>query len=471
MNTLIRLALVSAACAAALVFSAGVSAHGDVTPQAVDTKGLPPLGEKWEAENPYRGNAAAITVGTSGYAQNCARCHGIEAISGGIAPDLRMLDRDCMTQADAKKASCIKENDDYYATTVRKGRVRNGAVYMPLLKACCNKKPSGPSRPISRRVALISLKTGIIAIRRRHERRRPEIRSASLDTPTHQLQDAAQGDRAMHRFTIRSAITSLAFFGITFLSAAPAHADLDKIQASGKLIVAVYDDFAPFSTKAGGIDIDLAEALAKKLNLKLSLLPFPAAENVNDDLRNMVWKGHYLGFGPADVMLHVPVDRNVMARNEQVEIFAPYHRETVRLVRNLKAIPDLQGADSLIGKRVGAEKVSISAMVLLGDVNLRDKVQIFGSAIEALQKLKAGELDAVVATRAEVENVLQGDANFEVTDAPFDRLPRKGWVNGMAVKKEDTALATLLQAALNDLVDSGEMTAVFAKHGVKFIKP
>jgi mono/diheme cytochrome c family protein len=36
-----------------------------------------------------------------------------------------------MTQADAKKASCIKENDDYYATTVRKGRVRNGAVYMP----------------------------------------------------------------------------------------------------------------------------------------------------------------------------------------------------------------------------------------------------------------------------------------------------------------------------------------------------
>ena len=185
----------------------------------------------------------------------------------------------------------------------------------------------------------------------------------------------------------------------------------------------------------------------------------------------MVWKGHYLGFGPADVMLHVPVDRNVMARNEQVKIFAPYHRETVRLVRNLKAIPDLQGADSLIGKRLGAEKVSISAMVLLGDVNLRDKVQIFGSAIEALQKLKAGELDAVVATRAEVENVLQGDANFEVTDAPFDRLPSKGWVNGMAVKKDDTALATLLQAALNDLVDSGEMTAVFAKHGVKFIKP
>lgn len=131
MNILTRLMLTSATLAASLLISSPVFAHGDVTPQAVDTKSLPALGETWAAENPYRGNEAAIKVGLSAYAQNCARCHGIEAISGGIAPDLRMLDRDCMTQAAAKKASCIKDNDEYFATTVRKGRVRNGAVYMP----------------------------------------------------------------------------------------------------------------------------------------------------------------------------------------------------------------------------------------------------------------------------------------------------------------------------------------------------
>lgn len=131
MHTFTRLAAASTAFAAILLFSTSAFAHGDVTPQAVDTKGLPTLGEKWAADNPYRGNSDAIKVGTSAYAQNCARCHGIEAISGGIAPDLRMLDRDCATLADNKKASCIKENDEYYATTVRRGRVRNGAVYMP----------------------------------------------------------------------------------------------------------------------------------------------------------------------------------------------------------------------------------------------------------------------------------------------------------------------------------------------------
>jgi cytochrome c-550 PedF len=107
-------------------------AHGDVTPQAVDTRTLKPLGATWAAENPYRGDTKAITVGTSAYNQNCARCHGLEAISGGIAPDLRKLDNDCATMADAKKkAACVAEMDTFYAGKVRRGVTRNGAVYMP----------------------------------------------------------------------------------------------------------------------------------------------------------------------------------------------------------------------------------------------------------------------------------------------------------------------------------------------------
>ncbi len=107
-------------------------AHGDVTPQAVDTSSLPKVGKEWRAENPYRANVAAIKVGSSAYSQNCARCHGIDAISGGVAPDLRKLDNDCATTKDAaRKAVCVKENDEFYLTAVRHGRTRNGAVYMP----------------------------------------------------------------------------------------------------------------------------------------------------------------------------------------------------------------------------------------------------------------------------------------------------------------------------------------------------
>ena len=83
--------------AAGLLGFAGFAfAHGDVTPQKVETKGLTPLGEEWVDENPYRAPSEdhdkAVEIGASAYNQNCARCHGLEAISGGIAPDLRELE-------------------------------------------------------------------------------------------------------------------------------------------------------------------------------------------------------------------------------------------------------------------------------------------------------------------------------------------------------------------------------------------
>ena len=106
--------------AGVLATSAGIAfAHGDVVPQAVDTHTLPQLGPKW-------------LDGTSAYNQNCARCHGLEAISGGIAPDLRKLDSDCTDLASAsQKEMCHAEISEYFVGTVRKGRTRDGRVYMP----------------------------------------------------------------------------------------------------------------------------------------------------------------------------------------------------------------------------------------------------------------------------------------------------------------------------------------------------
>ena len=95
-----------------------VRAHGDVTPQPVDTTGLEPIKEGWAKENPYRGNETAIKIGSSGYNQNCARCHGLEVISGGLAPDLRYLEKG-------------KTGDDWFMERLRKGATINGITKMP----------------------------------------------------------------------------------------------------------------------------------------------------------------------------------------------------------------------------------------------------------------------------------------------------------------------------------------------------
>lgn len=97
--------------------------HGDVTPQAVDTEGLDPIGEDFVDENPYRLAGGdqydlAIEIGASGYNQNCARCHGLEVISGGISPDLRLLEDGVL-------------GDEWFLERVRKGYSQNGTYKMP----------------------------------------------------------------------------------------------------------------------------------------------------------------------------------------------------------------------------------------------------------------------------------------------------------------------------------------------------
>ncbi|AWK89699.1 cytochrome c-550 PedF [Azospirillum thermophilum] len=104
--------------AVSATLSTPVRAHGDVTPQAVDTSGLEKLGDKWRDANPYRGNPRAIEIGASAFNQNCARCHGLGAVSGGIAPDLRYLE-----PGDG--------GDEWFKERVINGSVRNGVTYMP----------------------------------------------------------------------------------------------------------------------------------------------------------------------------------------------------------------------------------------------------------------------------------------------------------------------------------------------------
>ncbi len=107
-----------------LVMWSSAFSHGNVTPQAVDVSTLKPLGEEWLIENPYRGNDEAIEVGSSAYNQNCARCHGLEAISGGITPDLRKLN-------DETEFDSIAESDEWFMQRIRGGAVIDGRVLMP----------------------------------------------------------------------------------------------------------------------------------------------------------------------------------------------------------------------------------------------------------------------------------------------------------------------------------------------------
>ena len=261
------------------------------------------------------------------------------------------------------------------------------------------------------------------------------------------------------------------------LAAAPLLAQeptpLARLRARGSLVVAVYNDMPPFNSGGQGIDVALAQALAQALGLKLSLLPFTAGENMNDDLRNMVWKGHYLGFGPADVLLHVPVDKPLMAENPRTLIFAPYYRERVMIARAVAAAPRLATLDDLAGLKIAVPGQSLAGWLLIGAESGKYQAQLatkFADGTEAAAALLRGEVAAAAGQASELESVLAGDARFVIEPLPLPRM-RDGWVVGCAVKREAEDLARELQAAMNSLASSGALAKLFAAGKVTWRQP
>lgn len=255
---------------------------------------------------------------------------------------------------------------------------------------------------------------------------------------------------------------------------------MEKIRARGTLKVAVYKDNAPYSdgkgTDLSGLDVSLAQALAKKLNLSLALLPFDAGENMNDDLRNMVWKGHYMGYGPADLMLHVPVDKYLMNENKQALIFGAYCREHLVVLHNSQKLMDVHNPEDLEGQRIGVEQGTGSASALMGYRGglLNSKISVFKDGIDAAKAALMGQMDAAYVTRAQAESALfqiKTNAPWTLSSLMLPGVMPSGWPLGMAVKADNTELAQQLEMAMADLRNSGELARIFASHGLTLAAP
>lgn len=257
--------------------------------------------------------------------------------------------------------------------------------------------------------------------------------------------------------------------------------DLAKVRASGVLKVAIYKDNAPFAkgpaTDLQGLDVALAGALAKAMNLKVSVLPFDADENMDDDLRNMVWKGHYLGYGPADVMLQVPADKTLMNNNPQVLVVGPYMRQSFVLMRDTERLAQVQRPEDLKDTVIAAERGTGAASAVMGYGGglLRNQVHIFNTGIEAGEAVLTGQADSAYLMRAQAESALfvagLKPGRYVLDTLALGGIPNNGWPVGMAVKKSSKELAQALEQALKTLRENGELLRIFQQQGMTLTAP
>jgi len=254
---------------------------------------------------------------------------------------------------------------------------------------------------------------------------------------------------------------------------------VDDVIDSGKLVVFAYSDYAPYSWVEGdtatGIDIEIARRFGESLGVDVEFLIRGADENLDDDLRVNIWKGDLIHRKVADVMMHAPFDREVDARNEFAVLTGPYFQEQMALVFNLDEHPSVETFGRFVSNPIAVELDTAGDFFLSNAFRgqLQQSVKRGRTFADAKTLYMNGEVGALMGSRAQAEWVaLQADdMNSEVTQPPMPGIVRTGWPIGIAVKHDSRDLGYTLGDVLTELIDSGEMLAIYAQYGVTWLPP
>ena len=255
------------------------------------------------------------------------------------------------------------------------------------------------------------------------------------------------------------------------LGAAP----LARVKELGVLRVGLYADNRPWSWDKGGgvpagIDVDLAMAIAEQLGVKHEIALFTADEDLSDDLRNVIWRGGLLGFRRCDLMLHVPFDMQLSAREDQVVFVAPYYREEFTALCSAQTRDCDQPPQRFVGSTVAAELDSIPDFYLMGSFGgiLRGDVEHFPTGFEAAGAVHDGAAEMAVATRAQIEASMvdKAGSGARLRKSPLPMMPSSGWDIGMAVREDSRSLGFAVEEIVAAMAGDGRMAALFRQHGV-----
>ncbi|MGP9805130.1 substrate-binding periplasmic protein [Paracoccus sp. NSM] len=254
--------------------------------------------------------------------------------------------------------------------------------------------------------------------------------------------------------------------------------DLDEIRERGFIEIGVYEDFPPYSWRDEtgalvGVDVDLAGLIAEGLGVDLRLLDLPADEDVDKDLRNYIWRGHYMGRRIVNVLMRVPYNRELDYRNELAALTGRYSQERLSIAYRVAAFPDeppFPGSFRI--HPVGVEDHRLADFYLTGLPGVPPNIRRRRSLDDLFEMLRNGEVVAVMGLRAQLEHHVGDEPDFAVESGPLPGLGIGTWPVGVA-----TAFYTarMLSYEVDDIltaaVADGRVEAIYATHGLTWDAP
>jgi len=284
------------------------------------------------------------------------------------------------------------------------------------------------------------------------------------------------GHSHLSRLALRRTISSFAFAAVVLAPALSLARSLEQVKETGTLRVTVYRNYKPYSWtengKLKGIDVDIGASLAKSLGVKVDYLDLLADDTINDDLRNGVWKGTVVGGTPGDVMLHVPFDHAVEAKNDLIKLAAPYHDEGLALAVDAEKAGQAQDFSLFETEKVAVDIGTISDIILISarDHKLVNNVVHVRGVDKAAAAYSKGEVTAFYGEASAVETFV-GDVKRPTKVLYPEQTLAKPWTLGLAVRVNANGLAPALEKSIEDMKATGEMQKIFAAYGVTWKNP
>jgi len=284
-----------------------------------------------------------------------------------------------------------------------------------------------------------------------------------------------------------SKIVACLYVVITVLCCKVQASSLEDIIEAKEIVIAVYRDYAPFSAQvdgvAVGIDIDIARHIAKTLQVELRLKWITAGETTGDDLRNSIWKGHFLDKTKADVMMRVPYDKVYSQKrddvgllvHELVHMFAPYHTETWKIVFNKQKIEEVSTMAVFQYHPVGVEVDSIPQFYLISAFrgSMSKNTHQFPTIVAAVGGMQAGEVDAVMGLRSQITALHHtlNQVQYQLAENAFPLIGKQKWDIGLAVHNDYRALAYELGDIITAMIKDQTMADIFKTHHSTYEQP
>ncbi|WP_298976923.1 ABC transporter substrate-binding protein [uncultured Roseobacter sp.] len=252
--------------------------------------------------------------------------------------------------------------------------------------------------------------------------------------------------------------------------------ELDVIQDRGHMLFAVYEDYPPYSWDEGGkprgVDIEIARIIAEDLGVEARFNFVAAAENLDADLRNNIWKGALIGGQIANVMMRIPYDSAFKCRVEQVVFTGQYAAESIAIAYDKASYPEEKPVPAYFRfDPVAVENDSISDFYLssFAGGQLAGKVSRFADMQAAMTALRDGQTMAAMGPLAQLEH--GADESVGIHQPPLAGFAVSRWTLGVAVNFRYRPLSYSVDDAIRYAIEDGRIPQIYADYGLTFQPP